>query len=137
MRVDNEAKACLDEVALSLQKQSDAKLVIVGNSDTKERAKQQTATEKHKHVNVADPADERAVNAKDYLVTEKGIDAARISVATGTMNGQKAEDYLVPSGATFSADVAGTTLIDETTVTAQPRKPLATRKHARKKTTEK
>lgn len=136
-RVDNEAKACLDEVALNLQKQSDAKLVIVGNSDTKEKEKQQTAAEKRKHVNAVDPADERAVNAKDYLVTEKGIDAARISVATGTTNGQKAEDYLVPSGATFSSDVAGTAVIDETTVTAQPRKPLATRKHAHKKTAEK
>jgi len=136
-RVDNEAKACLDEVALSLQKQSDAKVVIVGNSDTTEKAKQQTAAEKHKTANDANTADKRAVNAKDYLVTEKGIDAARISVATGKTNSQKAENYLVPSGATFSADVAGTTLIDETTVTAQPRKPLAVRKRAHRKTTEK
>jgi hypothetical protein len=28
-------------------------------------------------------AAQRAVNAKDYLVTEQGIDASRISVATG------------------------------------------------------
>ena len=38
-RVDNEAKACLDEVALDLQKQSDAKAVVVGNSNAKEKAK--------------------------------------------------------------------------------------------------
>ena len=29
-RVDNEAKACLDEVALDLQRQADAKAVVVG-----------------------------------------------------------------------------------------------------------
>jgi outer membrane protein OmpA-like peptidoglycan-associated protein len=135
-RVDNEAKACLDEIALSLQKQSDAKAVIVGNSDTKEKAKQQTSARKHNHLKVVNPADERAVNAKDYLVTEKGIDAARISVATGTTNDQKAGNYLVPSGATFSSDVTGTTMIDETALKAQPRKPLAARKHAHKKTVE-
>ena len=39
-RVDNEAKACLDEVALDLQKQTDAKAVIVGESDAKEKAAQ-------------------------------------------------------------------------------------------------
>ena len=36
-RVDNEAKACLDEVALDLQQQSDAKAVVVGTSDAKEK----------------------------------------------------------------------------------------------------
>ena len=34
------------------------------------------------------------------------------------------EDYLVPAGATFSADVPGTTPVDESAVKAQPRKPL-------------
>jgi len=128
-RVDNEAKACLDEIALDLQKQSDAKAVVVGNSDAKEKAKtakEEKAALKNKHVKIADIAAERAVNAKEYLVTEKGIDASRISVATGAADGQTAEDYLVPSGASFSADVAGTTPVDETTVKAQPRKPLHT-----------
>ena len=37
-RVDNEAKACLDEVALDLQKQADAKAVLVGDSNEKEKA---------------------------------------------------------------------------------------------------
>jgi outer membrane protein OmpA-like peptidoglycan-associated protein len=136
-RVDNEAKACLDEVALSLQKQSDTKIVIVGSSDAKEKAKEQKAAGKHKPLKAVDPAEARAVNTKDYLVTEKGIDAARISVATDTTDNQKAKNYLVPSGATFSSDVAGTTAIDETTLKAQPRKPLAARKHAHRKTAEK
>ena len=134
-RVDNEAKACLDEVALDLQKQSDAKAVIVGSSDAKEKEK--TAKEakfalKHKHAKVIDLAAERAVNTKEYLVTEKGIDGSRISVTTGTSDAQKVEDYLVPSGATFSADVNGTTAVDETAVKPEVRKPLAERHPARK-----
>jgi hypothetical protein len=36
-RVDNEAKACLDEVALDLQKQSDATAVVVGESTARKR----------------------------------------------------------------------------------------------------
>jgi outer membrane protein OmpA-like peptidoglycan-associated protein len=134
-RVDNEAKACLDEVALDLQKQTDAKAVVVGNSDAKEKeklAKEEKAAEKHKHLKVVDPATERAVNTKDYLVTEKGIDASRISVATSTTDEQSAQDYLVPSGATFTADVTGTTPVDESAVKAQPRKALPA-KHAHKK----
>jgi outer membrane protein OmpA-like peptidoglycan-associated protein len=138
-RVDNVAKASLDEVALDLQKQPDAKLVIVGEANAKERAKtekEQKFALKHKHAKVVDPAAERAVNVKDYLVTEKGIDASRISVATGTADGQMVEEYLVPAGATFSADVTGTTPVDETVVKVQPRKPLHVRA-AHKKAAEK
>jgi hypothetical protein len=127
-RVDNEAKACLDEVALDLQKQSDAKAVVVGEATAKEKTLPKHAK---KHAKLQDFAGERAVNAKEYLVTEKGIDASRITVATGTEDGQKVEDYLVPSGATFSADVAGTTPVDETVVKPQARKPLAQKHHAK------
>jgi hypothetical protein len=136
MRVNNEAKACLDEVALELQKQSDARAVVVGNSDAMEKAKlarEQKLALKNKHLKVVDPAAERAVNAKDYLVTEKGIDASRIGVATGTTDGQTAADYLVPSGANFAADVTGTALVDETAVKAQPRKPLPARAAPKKR----
>jgi hypothetical protein len=131
-RVDNEAKACLDEVALDLQKQSDAKAVIVGESNSKEKAKtekQEKFAAKHKRAKVDDFAAERGVNTKDYLVKEKGIDASRISVATGATDGQTVEDYLVPSGATFTSDVQGTTPVDETAVKPQERKPLGMKKH--------
>jgi hypothetical protein len=132
-RVDNEAKACLDEVALNLQKQPDAKAVVVGESDAKEKektAKEDAIQKKHKHPKpVVDDAPQRAVNAKEYLVTEKGIDASRISVATGATDGQTVEDYLVPSGATFTNDVNGTTPVDETAVKAEVRKPLPERTH--------
>ncbi len=85
-RVDNEAKACLDEVALDLQRQADAKAVVVGESTDTERAmttKQEAYAAKHKKAVVEQFAAQRGVNAKDYLVTEKGIDASRVSVVTG------------------------------------------------------
>ncbi|MGD0547835.1 MAG: hypothetical protein ABR991_08395 [Terracidiphilus sp.] len=126
-RVDNEAKACLDEVAIDLQKQSDAKAILVGTSNAKEKAKvekDEKLAKHNKHLKVADPAAERAVNTKDYLVTEKGIDASRISVATGAADGQTVEDYLVPAGADFASDVTGTTPVEESAVKVQPRKPL-------------
>jgi outer membrane protein OmpA-like peptidoglycan-associated protein len=127
-RVDNEAKACLDEIALDLGKQPDAKVVVVGNSDATEKAnsvRQQKAALRNKHIKAEDTAAVRAVNVKEYLVTEKGIDAARVSVATSAANGRTVEDYLVPSGASFAADVPATTPVDETAVKAQTRKPLA------------
>ncbi|HEY6491334.1 MAG: hypothetical protein WCC26_11925 [Terracidiphilus sp.] len=131
-RVDNEAKACLDQVALSLQQQSDAKAVLVGQSDTKEKARterQQKYATKHKRAKVEDAAAQRAANAKDYLVTEKGIDASRVSIATSTEDGKKVSDYLVPTGANFDSDVQGTTPVDESTVKAQTRKELHQRHH--------
>jgi hypothetical protein len=135
-RVDNEAKACLDEVALDLQRQSDAKAVVVGSSNAKEKAaldKQQKAAARRRHAKpVVDPAAERAVNTKDYLVKEKGIDASRITVATSAADGQKVEDYLVPAGANFSSDVQGTTPVDETSVKPVVRKPLPQRQHHRR-----
>lgn len=136
MRVDNEAKACLDQVALDLKQQADAKAVLVGEQDSKEaaiEAKQQKYAEHHKHAKVDMFAAQRAVNAKDYLVTEQGIDASRISVSTGTSDGQTVENYLVPAGATFSNDVSGTTPVDETAVKPQARKPLAERHPMKKK----
>jgi hypothetical protein len=131
MRVDNEAKACMDQVALDLKQQADAKVVVVGESDADENAKtakEQKYAAHHRHATVDQFAAQRAVNAKDYLVTEQGIDASRISVATGTTtDGQTEENYLVPAGATFSTDVSGTTPVDETAVKPQARKPLPER----------
>jgi hypothetical protein len=126
-RVDNEAKACLDQVALDLKQQADAKVVMVGEADAAENAKtakEQAYAEKHKRAVVDMFAAQRAVNAKDYLVTEQGIDASRISVATSPTDGQSVQNYLVPTGATFTNDVPGTAPVDESTIKAQARKPL-------------
>jgi hypothetical protein len=131
-RVDNEAKACLDQLALDLQNTANATAVVVGESDAKEKtatAKEAKYAEKHKRAKVEDSAALRAVNSKEYLVTDKGIDASRISVATGSADAQTVETYLVPSGATFTNDVHGTTPVDETTVKPVVRKPLPTRTH--------
>ncbi len=129
-RVDNEAKACLDEVALDMQREADSKAVVVGESNVKEKAtteKQEKYAAKHKRAKVKHFSDQRAVNTKDYLVTEKGIDASRINVATGTRDGQTVENYLVAPGATFNNDVQGTTPVDELAVKSEVRKPLAAR----------
>jgi len=132
MRVDNEAKACLDQVALDLKQQADAKVVLVGEQTPDEvakTAKEQAYATKHKRAAVDAFASQRAVNAKDYLVTEQGIDASRVSVDTGSTEGQTVENYLVPVGATFTNDVSGTSPVDETAVTPQVRKPLPERHH--------
>jgi hypothetical protein len=129
-RVDNEAKACLDQVALDLKQQADAKAVLVGESTDTEKAataKQEEYAKRHKRGTVEEFAAQRAVNAKDYLVTEQGIDASRITVATSPMSDQSVQDYLVPAGADFNADVTGTTPVDETAIKPQARKPLPER----------
>jgi outer membrane protein OmpA-like peptidoglycan-associated protein len=116
-RVDNDAKGCLDDVALNAQQHSDASLVVVGNS-------------------TSDPglAAQRAVNTKAYLVTEKGIDASRISVRTGSAGADEVDDYLVPAGASFDHDNPGTTAVDESAVTPQSRTaPPAHHHHKAKK----
>lgn len=118
-RVDNDAKGCLDDVALNLQRSTDATLVVVGNSAPVEAP----AKGKRRAAMTAEQmAAQRAVNAKDYLVTEKGIDASRISVRTGNSGANEVQDYLVPAGANFDSDVPGTTAVDESTVKPQARK---------------
>jgi outer membrane protein OmpA-like peptidoglycan-associated protein len=120
-RVDNEAKACLDDVALSLQRSSDAKLAVVGNATAN---KEKTVPKGRKKV--TDLAAARAVNTKDYLVSEKGIDASRIQVYTGSTDGQTVTTTLVPAGANL--DSSGLTPVDESAVKAVPRTPPARKK---------
>ncbi len=100
-RVDNAAKAILDDVALKLQRDADAKAVVIGFANADELKKKS-----NKNL-----AAERAYNTKQYLTTEKGIDPARIEVRTGTGDGQKAEIWIVPAGANFTGE--GTTVVDE------------------------
>jgi pyruvate/2-oxoglutarate dehydrogenase complex dihydrolipoamide acyltransferase (E2) component len=134
-RVDNEAKACLDDIALNAARQPDAKLVIVGESVPGEQAPPPAKHPKRKRAEApAAPenfAAERAVNTKNYLATEKGIDPSRISVRTGSQGSKEVENYLVPAGANFDADISGTSPVDESVVKPQPRKPLPTRRHHR------
>jgi hypothetical protein len=99
VRVDNEAKGCLDDVALSLQQHTDAKLVMIGNTSADEAG---TA------------AAERAMNARQYLVHEKGIDPTRIELRVGDTSGRSVNDVLVPAGATFND--TNSQVFDESTI---------------------
>ena len=99
VRVDNEAKACLDSVALELNRESNAMLVVVGRHDAQEKP---------------DVAAERTLNVKQYLTAEKGIDASRIEVRTGETKDRSADDILVPAGASW--DPTGTSSFDPTTI---------------------
>jgi len=99
VRVDNEAKACLDDIALELNRESDAVLVVVGKHDPGEKP---------------EAAAERTLNVKQYLIDEKGIDPNRIEVRTGENTGRTVNNVLVPAGARW--DPAGTASFDPTTV---------------------
>ena len=120
-RVDNDAKGCLDDVALNAQRSSDATLVVVGNAAAPTEAMTPKKGKHHHEEPIANLAAQRAVNTKDYLVKEKGIDASRISVRTGTTGTNEVDNYLVPAGATFDTDVPGSTPVDESTVKPQSR----------------
>lgn len=110
-RVDNEAKACLDDVALDLQRSSDAKLALVGNMENKESPT--------KGKNKPNYGAQRAVNTKDYLVKDKGIDPSRIAVYTGTDDARTVTTTLIPIGATL--DTTKDAPVDGSTVKAVPR----------------
>jgi hypothetical protein len=128
-RVDNDAKGCLDDVALNAQRSADASLVVVGNA-----APAPPPTKgKRQPKEIPNLAAQRAVNTKAYLVTEKGIDASRISVRTGTTGTNEVDNYLVPAGANFDNDFPGTTPVDESVVQPQVRKPLPERHPAHHK----
>ena len=87
-RVDNEAKACLDDIALTLQRNTDAKLALIGHSND----------------DPSDAALRRARHTKEYLVTDKGIDANRIVLYTGPSGSTSVDTVLVPAGATLTMD---------------------------------
>jgi len=96
VRVDNEAKACLDDIALTMSQQTGAKLVIVGNASSDEKP---------------EAAAERTLNIQQYLTQEKGIDPGRIEVRVGDTSGRSANNILVPVGSTYND--ANTQLFDQ------------------------
>ena len=102
VRVDNEAKACLDDIALTLNRESSAKLVIVG---------------RHSADETPDAAAQRTLNVEQYLTQEKGVDPSRIELRTGGDPSRSVDNVLVPLGATFTP--GGTTVVDPNTVKRQ------------------
>ncbi len=99
VRVDNEAKGCLDDIALELNREPDSILMIIGKHDPQEKP---------------EAAAERSLNVRLYLTNEKGIDPSRIQLRTGESTGRAADNVLVPPGATW--DPGGTTSFDPTRV---------------------
>jgi hypothetical protein len=96
-RINNEHKACLDEIALRLQQDPRGSVVIDGHRDSSERV----------GISLT-----RINNAKAYLVTEKGIDAARITLRnfgdtcaheSGDPNlNRRVEFFILPDGSQAS-----------------------------------
>jgi hypothetical protein len=109
-RVDNTAKAVLDDVALRLQREPDSKLVIVGSKDPSEKRPNLDA--------------ERAVDAKFYLTNDKGIDPSRIECRSGGTAGKVAEFWIVPAGATYQGSEP---VVDENRIKPIPDHPVAKR----------
>jgi hypothetical protein len=97
-RINNEHKACLDEIALRMQQDPRSTLVIDGHRDSSERV----------GISLT-----RANNARDYLTGEKAIDASRITVRnfgdtcpheSGDPNlNRRVEFWILPEGAAASA----------------------------------
>ena len=120
-RLDNTCKAELDDVALKLQQDPDAKLLVVGNSEPKEKRKNLAA--------------ERALNVKAYISggeAKQNIDPSRIEARTGNAGTATSEQWIVPAGATFP-EADSTTPVDEAKVKAVPDhpKPVAKKKAAK------
>ena len=121
-RVDNTCKAELDDVALKLQQDPDAKLVVVGNADPKEKRK--------------NLAGERALNVKAYISggeAKQNIDPSRIETRTGNAGTATSEQWIVPAGATFP-EASTTTPVDQTKILPIPDhpKPVAKKKAAKR-----
>ncbi len=87
-RVDNEAKACLDDIALQMQRESAGHLVIVGGFSSDEKPQSAQA---------------RAQHELEYLTDEKGIDPRRIELRAGPSGHRSAINVFVPAGAAYDA----------------------------------
>jgi outer membrane protein OmpA-like peptidoglycan-associated protein len=113
-RVDNTAKAILDDVASRLKADPNAKIVITGYADGEKAPMEGTGKKRHP-MNLAA---QRAVNAKAYLVQEQGIDPSRVDVRTGTGQQKVADIIWVPQGVDENtcADLQNTTPVDESMV---------------------
>jgi hypothetical protein len=117
-RVDNVAKAILDDDASALKNDPGAKLVIVGYADDEKPP----MVGKGKKAEPMNLAAQRAVNAKAYLVAAppdgQGVDPGRIEVRTGAGKQHLADIFWVPQGADVSSSILlqSTVPVDETKV---------------------
>ncbi len=134
-RVDNTAKAILDDVASRMKADPNAKIAIVGYADG-EKAPMEGKGKKRETM---DLAAQRAVNAKAYLVQQQGIDPGRIDVRKGTGKSETADIDWIPQGADAATApiLQGTTQVDESAVkpstNAYPMPHTAAPRHHAKK----
>jgi len=82
-RVDNRAKAILDDVALQMQREPDSSLGLVSYTEEKEADRL---------------ANQRSQNVSLYLTKEKGIDAKRVQAGPGQKGGRKTDVWALPPG---------------------------------------
>ena len=110
-RVDNTAKAVLDDVATRLKSDPNAKIAIVGYADGEKAPMVGPGKKRH----AMDLAAQRAVNAKAYLAQQQGIDPSRIEVRQGAGQQQVADIIWVPQGIDENgcADLKNTTPVNE------------------------
>ena len=80
--MDNEAKGELDRYADALSASPDSKGVVVGFAASGEPSNY---------------AAQRAVNTKDYVTKEKGVDSARIEPRTGSGDDKRVDLWIVPT----------------------------------------
>ena len=97
-RVDNVCKRILDDVAVRLQTDPKARIVIIGYATPRPGRAQRLADKLAK---------DRAENAKEYLAQTKGVDATRIDTRAGTgavnagRENRRMDIILVPGGASY------------------------------------
>ena len=104
-RLNNVDKACLDDVASKLRSDPRSRVVVVGHADSSERYPEVTGRK-------------RAEAMKNYLVKERGVDAARITAksvgstrpldtgksAAARAKNRRVDVIFVPEGATVPED---------------------------------
>jgi hypothetical protein len=83
--VEDEAKVCLDQIAVDLKRSPATRLALIGNSGMRDAAGKAVGT------SAADAAG-RARNSRDYLVKSAGIDPARIQILAGEPKQDGPED---------------------------------------------
>jgi outer membrane protein OmpA-like peptidoglycan-associated protein len=97
-RIDNVCKRILDDVAVRLQTDPKAKIVVIGYATPRHGRAQRLADKLAK---------DRAENAKKYLSEKKGVDTSRIDTRTGTgavkagKENRRMDIILVPDGASY------------------------------------
>ncbi|MFZ0924063.1 MAG: OmpA family protein, partial [Candidatus Acidiferrales bacterium] len=97
-RIDNVCKRILDDVAVRLQTDPKAKIVIIGYATPRRGSAQRLADKLAK---------DRAENAKKYLSEKKGVDISRIETRTGSgavkagKENRRMDIILVPDGASY------------------------------------